>query len=250
MTTTKPLGVQLYSVRDDISPDALLDTLTSLAQMGFTHVEPYRILENTEGLRSALDATGLVATTAHAKITEQDFDEVITAAKTLGITTIIVPWVEPESIADRAGVEKLAAQINAVARAARVHGIRIGYHNHDFEFSQKIDDTSAWELLVSLLDDDVILELDTYWASVGGGDVFEILPRLADRIRFLHVKNEPPDADDPPMLGIDITGRLEEIIDLSRGFIEMPVVEVVVDDGDVFPVLERNAAFFTWQVNA
>jgi sugar phosphate isomerase/epimerase len=249
MTTTKPLGVQLYSVRDDLGPDQLPHTLRRLAAMGFTHVEPYRILENTDGLREALGDTGLLATTAHAKITEQDFDEVISAAKILGIDTIIVPWVEPDSIADRAGVERLAREINSVASAARDHGIRIGYHNHDFEFSQHIDGVSAWELLVSLLDEDVILELDTYWASVGGADVFEILPRLSNRIRFLHVKNEPPDADDPPLLGVDISGRLGEIIDLARDFLDMPVVEVVVDEGDVFPVLERNARYFGEQVS-
>jgi sugar phosphate isomerase/epimerase len=250
MNTKKPLGVQLYSVREDIDPADLLNTLERLAGMGFTHVEPYRILENTDGLRDALERSGLRATTAHAAITELDFDAVVSAAKSLGIHTIIVPWVEPGSIANRAGVEALAAAINRVACAAGRHGIRIGYHNHDFEFSRHIDGTSAWELLVSLLDDDVILELDTYWASVGGGDVFEILPRLSHRIRFLHVKNEPRDADDPPTLGVDITGRLGEIIELSRSYVTMPVVEVVVDEGDVFPLLERNAAYFAEKLNA
>jgi sugar phosphate isomerase/epimerase len=244
------VGVQLYSVRDDVAPDSIRSTLGRLAAMGFTHVEPYRILDDTEELAAALEASGLRAVAAHANILELDRDAVIAAATRLGITTIIVPWVEPSSIADRAGVESLAARINAAAEYAAPFGIRLGYHNHDFEFSQLIDGVSAWELLVFLLDERVILELDTYWASVGGGDVFEILPRLGARVRFLHVKNEPPDADDPPMLGVDITGRMAEILELGREFVEMPVVEIVVDEGDVFPVLERNAEFFRQAVNA
>jgi sugar phosphate isomerase/epimerase len=250
MTNRKHLGVQLYSVRDDIAPEQRAETLNSIAAMGFTHVEPYRILEDTAGLRAAMDAAGLVASGAHAKITQENLDEVIDAAIVLGIDTVIVPWVEPDSIADRAGVESLALTINSLSQRARSRGIRIGYHNHDFEFSQHIDDTSAWELLVSLLSSEVILELDTYWASVGGGDVFEILPRLRNRIRFLHVKNEPPDAGDPAPLGVDITGRMDEILDLASEFIELAVVEIVVDDGDVFPVLARNADWFLERVSA
>jgi sugar phosphate isomerase/epimerase len=249
MTSDGTLAVQLYSVRDDLGP-ALATTLHRLAGMGFTHAEPYDILGYTEELRAALDSSGLLAETAHAKVTELDFDALIAAAERLGVTTLIVPWVEPESIADRAGVELLAQQINAASRRARSHGIRVGYHNHDFEFSQQVEGRSAYELLVELLDEEVILEVDTYWASVGGADVFELLPRLRNRVRFLHVKNEPPDAGDPPLLGVDIEGRLDEVIAISADFVERPVVEVVVDEGDVFPVLERNAAYFLGLVRA
>lgn len=250
MTYDATLSVQLYSVRDDLAPAALEVTLTRLRDMGFTHVEPYDILGYTDALADAIATTGLRTDTAHSNVVALDIDEIIAAAKRLGITTIIVPWVAPESIAERSGVEILAARINDASRYAEPHGIRIGYHNHDFEFSQHIDGTSAYELMVELLDPDVILELDTYWASVGGADVFELLPRLRDRVRFLHVKNEPPDAGDPPLLGVDITGRMAEILDLSSDFVERPVVEIVVDDGDVFPVLARNAAFFLDQVRA
>jgi sugar phosphate isomerase/epimerase len=250
MTYDGTLSVQLYSVRDDLAPAVLESTLARLRDMGFTHVEPYDILGYTDALADAIAVTGLRTETAHSNLVALDIDAIIAAAKRLGVTTIIVPWVEPASIAERSGVEALAAKINQASRYAKPHGIRIGYHNHDFEFSQYVDGTSAYELMVELLDREVILELDTYWASVGGADVFELLPRLRDRVRFLHVKNEPPDAGDPPLLGVDVTGRMAEVLQLSDGFVERPVVEIVVDEGDVFPVLARNAAFFLEQVRA
>jgi sugar phosphate isomerase/epimerase len=242
MTATTELGVQLYSVRDDLG-DALPNTLQRLAGMGFTHVEPYDILSDTDGLKSAMDGAGLLARTCHSKIHELDRDDVISAARTLGIDTVIIPWVQPDSIADFDGVRDLALRINEAAAYAADYGIRLGYHNHDFEFAQKIGDQPAYELLVSLLHEDVVLEVDTYWASVGGADVFELLPRLRDRVRFLHVKNQPADPGDRPAR-IDITGRMGEILDLTRDFVELPVVEVVVHEGDVFPSLERNAEYF------
>jgi len=235
---TTPLGVQLYSVRDDIGPDALPATLARLASLGFTHVEPYDILGDTEGLAAALATSGLRATTAHSKITELDRDAVLAAATRLGVETVIVPWVRPDSIATREGVSALAAAINAAAVAAAEQGIRVGYHNHDFEFSQKIDGVPAYELLVDQLDPAVVLELDTYWAAVGGADVTELIPRLADRIRFLHVKHDSANPFD-----------IAEVLPLATS-LELPVVEVVVHEGDVFPLVEENARYFRDLVNA
>jgi sugar phosphate isomerase/epimerase len=244
MTIGAPLGIQLYSVRDDIAPAQLGGTLARLAAMGFTHAEPYEILSDPPGLAEALRRSGLRVTTAHAAVQQLDETAILDSAETLGIGTVIVPWVDPKSINDRAGVEALAAAVNGVAERAARRGIRIGYHNHDFEFSQRVDGAPVYELLVELFDPAVVLELDVYWASVGGADVFELLPRLGDRVRFLHVVQEREPGNDRPVLGVDITGRVDEILALSAGHVEMPVVEVVAHHSDVFPLVERNAAFF------
>lgn len=237
------LGIQLYSVRDDIGPDRLDGTLARLAGWGFTHVEPYDIVTDPTVLAEALRRNGLLATTAHAKVTELDENTVLDAAELLGVRTVIVPWVEPATIADRAGVTRLADAINAVADRAARRGIRIGYHNHDFEFAQRVADVPVYELLVDALDPAVVLELDVYWAGVGGADVFSLLPRLGDRVRFLHVVHEREPGNDRPVLGTPIAGRLPEVLRLAPA-VELPVVEVVAHHSDVFPLVERNAAYF------
>jgi sugar phosphate isomerase/epimerase len=254
MTTDRPaehpLGIQLYSVRDDIGPGRLGATLARLAAMGFTHAEPYDILTDPEGLAAALRRSGLRAATAHAKVTELDETAVLDSAERLGIGTVIVPWVDPRSIAGREGVERLAEAVNAVAGRAARRGIRIGYHNHDFEFAQRVDGVPVYELLVGLLDPAVVLELDVYWASVGGADVFELLPRLGERVRLLHVVHEREPGSDRPMLGVDTAGRMAEVLALAPASLELAVVEVVAHHGDVFPLVERNAAFFRGRVAA
>jgi len=244
VTHPSSLGIQLYSVRDDIGAADLETTLKRLAAMGFTHAEPYRILDRTEQLGAALAAAGLRATAAHANVTTSDRDAYFDAASRLGLEYLIVPWTEPDALRSRAGVLAVAAAINDAARRAADRGLRVGYHNHDFEFSQHVDGRPAYEILADALDDAVVLEVDTFWASMGGADVFELVPRLGSRVRFLHVTNEPPDDDDPPPLGPSVAGRMGEVALLGRPFVHMPVVEVVVHAGDVFPVLERNAAFF------
>jgi sugar phosphate isomerase/epimerase len=53
------------------------------------------------------------------------------------------------------------------------------------------------EALADALDPAVLLEVDTYWAAVGGQDVPALLGRLGDRVRYLHVKDGPVTKDDP-----------------------------------------------------
>lgn len=241
------LGVQLYSVKDQLG-DALEPTLQALAGFGFTHVEPYDILRDPVRLRAAADAAGLRIASVHAKITELDPEAVLDAATLLGADTVIVPFVPPATLATRDGVERVADEISAAAEAAAARGIRIGYHNHDFEFRTLDDERTAYDVLVERLDPRVVLELDTFWASVGGADVFSLLPELGDRVRLLHLKSEPYD-DRHPITGVDVSTRLDEVLALAAGSLELPVVEVVVD-GDALPVLERNARYFLERVAA
>jgi sugar phosphate isomerase/epimerase len=245
-----PLGIQLYSVRDDIGPGDIRATFRRLAAMGFTHVEPYRILDDPDDFTAALGEAGLAATAAHANVVTAERDAYLSAAGRLGLSTLIVPWTEPESLRDREGITRLANAVNDAAARAADQGIRIGYHNHDFEFRQHVDGTPAYEILTDQFAPEVVLEVDTHWASIGGADVFELLPRLGSRARFLHVTNEPPDEEDLPVRGVDVTGRMGEVIEAGRAIGATPVVEVVVHEGDIFPVLERNAAFFAGQVRS
>ena len=241
------LGVQLYSVKERLGSE-LPATLQRLAELGFSHVEPYDILTDTDRLKAAASAAGLQIASVHAKITELDADRVLDAAAELGAQTVIVPWVSPATFTDLDGIARLADDIGRAADEAAARGMRVGYHNHDFEFSTTVAGRASYDLLVERLDPRVVLELDTFWASVGGADVFELLPRLGGRVRLLHVKSEPYD-DRHPIAGVDVSQRLGEVLEVARPSLELPIVEVVVD-GDVFPVLARNAEFFTGLVAA
>jgi sugar phosphate isomerase/epimerase len=112
-------------------------------------------------------------------------------------------------------VRAFAVELNGYARQLGDRGIRLGYHNHSFEFAP-LDGTTVWDVLLAEFAPDVDLELDVYWASVGGRDPAVEIRAAADRIRLLHVKDrsagaEPHDA--PAGEGIlDIPG----IVDAGR----------------------------------
>ncbi|MEV6845131.1 sugar phosphate isomerase/epimerase [Actinoplanes sp. NPDC051411] len=232
---SEDLGVQLFSVREHLGAE-LGDTLSKIAAIGYTHIEPYDILTDPDALARAMAESGLKASATHASIQGPRRDDIIASARKLGIGTVIVPWVEPATYDDEKQVEKLAADINDAAAKAAQHGLRVGYHNHDFEFA-----SGMYQAFAERLDDRVILELDCFWSSVGGTDPLVQAPALGERLRYLHVAAGPPEPGKPPLKGGPI--RLPEIIAATRASVELVVVEVVTER-DVWEVLRENYEYF------
>jgi len=193
---TSPPALQLYSVREQIATDRPA-VLRRVAGFGYGAVEPYDVGTDPEKQRADLDEAGLAVCAVHAKVLGDDADMLLAAARTVGAGTVIMPWVEPAVFADADGVAALARDLNEAAAKAADQGLRLGYHNHDFELSSRIAGRPALEVLADALDPAVILEVDTYWAAVGGVDVPSLLGRLGDRVRYLHVKDGPVTKDDP-----------------------------------------------------
>jgi sugar phosphate isomerase/epimerase len=191
-----PLALQLYSVREQLPADRK-GVLRRIAAAGYGAVEAVNVLADPAGLRADLDAVGLSVCSVHAIPTSEQAADIFAAAKTLGTDTIIVPFLPPARFADATAVADVAAELNAAAARATDAGFRLGYHNHDFELATIVDGRPALEVLVEALDDSVLLEVDTYWAAVGGQDVVALLGRLGDRVRYLHVKDGPISKEEP-----------------------------------------------------
>ena len=188
--TANPPALQLYTLREQL-PAGRAALLAQVAALGYGAVEPFSILDDPDGLRADLDAAGLAVCSVHAAPFGEQAEAVAKAAQTLGADTLIVPYQDPARFADADGVRALAGELNQAAARAAGHGLRVGYHNHDFELSSLIGGRPALEVLADQLDGAVVLEVDTYWAAVGGQDVPALLRRLGDRVRYLHVKDGP-----------------------------------------------------------
>jgi sugar phosphate isomerase/epimerase len=77
--------------------------------------------------------------------------------------------------------------------------MRLGYHNHNWEFSTRIDGRTAHSILFEQLNGDIFAEVDVYWAKVGGSDPVEVVSELGARARLLHMKDGPADSPKSPM---------------------------------------------------
>jgi sugar phosphate isomerase/epimerase len=243
MPTTKPTtSVQLYSVRDAVAED-LDGAVARLAEIGLQHVEPYAFHERTAEYGRAFAATGLTAPSGHAPvITSETPEAIFDAAATLGLATVIDPFVPAEHWQTAGQVADLAERVNGLAALAAERGLEFGYHNHAWELSTRIEGRHALEVFVEHLDPAVVLEVDTYWAAVGGADAPALLGTLGDRVRLIHVKDGTLDGDvqaqQPAGSGaVDVVAILAAAPQATR------VIEFDAYAGDVFAGIAQS---FAW----
>lgn len=187
-----PTSVQLYSVRNLLGEDRD-GTLRRIAEIGYPSVEPYNPTDDPQGFRKVVDDLGVTVSSTHAgALLKEEAGPIFDAVNTLGTNLAIVPGGIPaEEFTTRDGLQRTADTLNGLADKGRAHGIEIGYHNHWWEIEPRVEDRHAIEVLADLLDPAVFLQIDTYWAAVGGADAPALLGRLGDRVRSLHVKDGP-----------------------------------------------------------
>jgi sugar phosphate isomerase/epimerase len=239
------LSVQLYSVRDLFAADPQ-GTLDRLAGIGFTQVEPYGVVENLAALRTGLPAAGLTAPTAHARLIGADQSAVFAAAAECGIGVVIDPLVKPEQWQDPADIAATAAALNGAAKIAAGYGVTVGYHNHWWELASRIGGRHAFEVFADQLDPELVLEVDTYWATAGGADTPELLRRLGGRVggrvRAIHVKDGGLATDGSGQVPAG-QGRVPVTEVLAAAPDALRVVEFDRYDGDIYAALAASRAF-------
>ncbi|MFK0040092.1 sugar phosphate isomerase/epimerase family protein [Paenarthrobacter sp. NPDC090517] len=242
-------SIQLYTLRDALQED-LPGTIRKVAEIGFTQVEPYNFVATAKELGAALKENGLTAPSGHAPLLSQDQDEIFAAAKELGITTVIDPFLPAEHWQTAEDVQATAAKLNAAAKKGAEYGIRVGYHNHAWELESTIEGKTALEYLEGLLDPELVLEVDTYWVAVGGQDPVELLARLGDRVKLIHIKDGPGNTDTKAQQPAG-QGSIPvlDVIAAAKS-LEVGVVEFDDYSGDIFEGITQSLAYLTAAASA
>lgn len=241
MSIGNPLAVQLYTFRATPPPERPA-LLRALAEAGYGAVEPFGDPAAASQLRAELDQAGLRVCGLHANVERYGLEQWIAAARALGTDTIILPLLDRDGWGDAARVRRLAGQVNEIGRRAVAEGLRVGYHNHQFEMVE-VEGRPALEVFADALDPEILLEVDTYWAAVGGQDVVALLGRLGERVRYLHLKDGPADNPESPMTAVG-TGVMPvaEIVAAAPA-VEWNVVELDDCATDVLTAVRESAAW-------
>lgn len=236
-----PTAVALYGVRDHLAADPLT-TLERLARIGFRHAEPFGITERLDSLKTARQATGFTFATAHSGLIGHDVGPVFDAANELGVSTVIDPFTEPDLWRDPANVDGIAEALNVMVSDATSRGLRLAYHNHWWEVKNRIGDRTALEYFADRLDPAIVLQVDTYWAAVGGEAPEALLKRLGDRVVALHIK----DGD----FSLDGTGQTpagDGRVDIPPVLAAAPEAQRIIEfdsfDGDVFQAIADSLTY-------
>jgi sugar phosphate isomerase/epimerase len=188
----KPIAVQMYSLRN---AGALDQQLKIVHDAGVHAVETV----GTQGvsateLKQLLDRYSIKAVSSHVPLAElrKDLDGVAAFNRSIGNSTLVVPYLDAKDRpTDAAGWTALGQELGRIAKQVRAKGMRLAYHNHDFELVD-FNGTTGLEMLFAAAGPDLQTELDLAWVARAGLDPAVMLAKFRGRLFAVHAKDNAP----------------------------------------------------------
>jgi len=205
--STHLLGVQLYSIRAEMGKDPM-GTLKQLSAMGYKNVEHANYVNrkfygwSASEFKKILDDLGLympsghtVLTGAHWDATKKDFNDswkyTVEDAAILGQKYVISPWLDEKLRKSYDEMKGFMDVFNKSGELCKKSGMKFGYHNHDFEFSQKLNDQKVFDIILQNTDPELVIQqLDIGNMYHAGGIALDIMKQYPGRFQSMHVKDE------------------------------------------------------------
>ncbi|MEJ7830260.1 MAG: sugar phosphate isomerase/epimerase family protein [Segetibacter sp.] len=237
--TPQIVGVQLYSVREDMKKDPIA-TLKQLKEMGYTYVEHANYVDrkfygySASEFKKVLQDNGLKMLSGHTVMGKQHWDETkkdftdawkktVEDAAVVGQEYVISPYLDENSRKSFDQVKRYMDVFNKSGVLCKKSGMKFGYHNHQFEFSTKLNDVKLYDIIMKYTDPKLVVQqLDMGNMYEGGGRALSILKQYPGRFPLLHVKDEiradkgeNPEKYESAVLGTGVVG-VKEIVDLAK----------------------------------
>jgi len=233
------LGIQLYSVRDDMMKDPS-GTLKQLADMGYKYVEHANYINrkfygySASEFKKVLDDLGLKMPSGHTVMGKQHWDvdkkdftdawkNTVEDAAICGQRYVISPWLD---VSMRKTIDDFKAYMDVFNKSGELcnkSGMKFGYHNHDFEFTTVLGDTKLYDLILQNTDSKLVAQqMDIGNMYGAGGRALDILKQYPGRFELMHVKDEIKSDKKDAMEGYESTilGAgvipVKEIVDMFR----------------------------------
>jgi len=201
------VGLQLYSVRDDMMKDPL-GTLKQLAKMGYVYLEHANYIDRkfygytaTE-FRKVLDDLGLKMISGHTVMGIQHWDEskkslsdswkyTVEDAAILGQKWVISPWMDTKMRTTYDDFKHYMDVFNKSGELCQKSGMKFGYHNHAFEFSETLNGEKIFDIMMKSMDQKLVaMQLDIGNLYNGGAVALDVMNQYPGRFEIIHVKDE------------------------------------------------------------
>lgn len=191
-TPQKPIAVQMYSLRNAGSLDQQLKIVHD-AGVGAVETVGTQGVSAPE-LKQLLDRYAIKAISSHVPLAElrKDLPGVVAFNRSIGNTTLVVPYLDAKDRpTDAAGWTALGQELGRISKQVRAEGMRLAYHNHDFELVD-FNGRTGLELLFAAAGPDLQTELDLAWVARAGYDPAVMLGKFRGRLFAVHAKDNAP----------------------------------------------------------
>ncbi|MGD0008573.1 MAG: TIM barrel protein [Terriglobia bacterium] len=214
----KPIGLQLYTLRDELEKD-VPGTIKKVAAIGYREVETYDLYGMPASqFAKLLNDNGLTAPSGHYMLKDirTHWEKSIGEARDLGLKYMVNAILEPEDRKSFDDYKQLVDVFNKAAEQTHQAGIQFCYHNHNFEF-KKYGQTTAYDYLHKHLDPNLVqFEMDCFWVIHAGQDPVTLFKKYPGRFPLLHIKDLK--AGNPPTTEFD--ARMGLFAEVGKGTID------------------------------
>ena len=187
----KPVGLQLYTLRDDLAKD-VPGIIKKVAEIGYKEAELYDFYGKPAAeFAKLLKDNSLAAPSGHymTQHIKSNWQKHIDDAKTVGMKYMVNAILEPNERRSFDDYKKLAELFNKAGEQTLKAGIHFCYHNHNFEF-KKYGETTAFDYLLKALDPKLVnFEMDCFWVTHAGQSPVAYLEKHPGRFPLLHIKD-------------------------------------------------------------
>jgi len=183
------VGLQLFSVRDAMAQD-FEGTLQKVKDMGYDYVEFAGFFDKSaDEVKAILDRIGLNAISVHQsnQLFVEKGKEAIDYLAKIGVKYCAIPWYRIEDWMEK--FDDVIKDFTEFSAALKEAGIKLCYHNHDFEFTKMGDEYIIDKLYNTLSSDVIDPEFDTCWVHYAGENPSEYIEKYAGRVEIVHLKD-------------------------------------------------------------
>jgi sugar phosphate isomerase/epimerase len=193
-----PMGIEMYSVRDALSKDPQ-GTVRAVAGFGYQGLEfyaPYFKWTHSQAseMKKLLDDLGIRCYSTHndaVYLNQENIQNAIELNLILGSKCLVMASSHPQPGPE--GWKEVADALNSAAARAARSGLKVGYHNHQLEFTP-VDGVRPIEVLAKNTEPSVVLQLDVGTCLETGSDPVAWIHANPGRIRSMHCKDWSPEA--------------------------------------------------------
>ncbi len=187
----KPVGLQLYTLRDQLEKD-VAGTLQQVAKIGYKDVEIYSLYgKSSAEFGKILSDNGIAASSGHYLLADvkTNWEKHVEDAKILKLKYMVNAILQPAERKSFDDYKALVDVFNKAGETAQKAGIQFCYHNHNFEFT-KYGDTTAYDYLLTTVDPKLVkFEMDCFWVTHAGEDPVAYFKKYPGRFPLLHIKD-------------------------------------------------------------
>jgi sugar phosphate isomerase/epimerase len=201
------VGIQLYSIRDEMDKDPL-GSLKEVAKIGYKYVEHANYVNRKfygyapSDFRKLLDDLGLNMISGHTVMGREHWDETkkdfsdswkrtVDDAAVLGQKYVVSPSMDDSMRKTYDDFKHYMDIFNKCGELCKKQGMKFGYHNHAFEFSEKLNNEMLFDIMMKSMDPElVVVQLDIGNLYNGGAVALDVVKQYPGRFENIHVKDE------------------------------------------------------------